>query len=88
LSHEDEPDAVSRRHVLQTAAAIIPLHVGSRIAAALAPLGMAGATQQNMAARMTKMNLDAERNVVQTLLQPQSSANLGAGVGGNLDVSA
>ena len=48
----------------------------------------AGAMQQNMAARMTKMNLDAERNVVQTLLQPQSSANLGAGVGGNLDVSA
>jgi len=47
----------------------------------------AGAMQQNMAARMTKMNLDAERNVVQTLLQPQSSANLGAGVGGNLDIS-
>ena len=46
----------------------------------------AGAMQQNMAARMTKMNLDAERNVVQTLLQP-SSANLGAGVGGNLDIS-
>jgi hypothetical protein len=47
----------------------------------------AGAMQQNMAARMTKMNLDAERNVVQTLLQPQSSANLATGVGGNLDVS-
>ena len=47
----------------------------------------AGAMQQNMAARMTKMNLDAERNVVQTLLQPQSSANLAAGVGGNLDIS-
>ena len=47
----------------------------------------AGAMQQNMAARMTKMNLDAERNVVETLLQPQSSANLGAGVGGSLDIS-
>ena len=48
----------------------------------------AGAMQQNIAARMTKMNLDAEKAVVQTLLQPQtSSANLGAGVGGNLDIS-
>jgi hypothetical protein len=47
----------------------------------------AGAMQQNMAARMTKMNLDAERNVVQTLLQPEPSANLAAGVGGNLDIS-
>lgn len=47
----------------------------------------AGAMQQNIAARMTKMNLDAERNVVQALLQPQSSANLAAGVGGNLDIS-
>ena len=46
----------------------------------------AGAMQQNMAARMTKMNLDAERNVVQTLLQPPS-ANLAAGVGSNLDIS-
>jgi hypothetical protein len=50
----------------------------------------AGAMQQNIATRMVKMNLDAERSVVQTLLQPQasSSANLAAGVGGNLDVSA
>jgi hypothetical protein len=48
----------------------------------------AGAMQQNIAARMTKMNLDAEKAVVQTLLQPQpSSANLGAGVGGNVDIS-
>lgn len=49
----------------------------------------AGAMQQNIATRMVKMNLDAERSVVQALLQPQSSsANLAAGVGGNLDVSA
>jgi len=48
----------------------------------------AGAMQQNIAARMTKMNLDAERSVVQALLQPQpSSANLAGSVGGNLDVS-
>lgn len=48
----------------------------------------AGAVQQNIAARMTKMNLDAEKSVVQALLQPQaSSANLAAGVGGNVDIS-
>jgi hypothetical protein len=48
----------------------------------------AGATQQAIAARMTRMNLDAERSVVQALLQPPpSSANLAAGVGGNLDIS-
>ncbi len=47
----------------------------------------AGATQQAMATKMIKMNLDAEKSVVQTLLQPPSSANLAAGVGGNLDVS-
>jgi len=48
----------------------------------------AGAMQQTIAARMTKMNLDVERSVVQALLQPPaSSANLAAGVGGNLDIS-
>ena len=48
----------------------------------------AGALQQNIAARMTRMSLDAERSVVQALLQPPpSSANLAAGVGGSLDVS-
>lgn len=47
----------------------------------------AGAMQQNIAARMTKMNLDAQAEVVQTLLQPPSSANLATGVGGNLDIS-
>jgi hypothetical protein len=49
----------------------------------------AGAAQQAMATKMIKMNIDAEKSMVQTLLQPQPSpANLGAGVGGNLDVSA
>lgn len=48
----------------------------------------AGATQQAVATKMIKMNLDAERSVVQTLLQPPPSpANLAAGIGGNLDVS-
>lgn len=48
----------------------------------------AGAAHQAVATKMIKMNLDAEASVVQTLLQPQpSSANLAAGVGGNLDIS-
>jgi hypothetical protein len=47
----------------------------------------AGATQQAMATKMIKMNLDAEKSVVETLLQPQPSANLAAGIGGNLDIS-
>ena len=49
----------------------------------------AGATQQAMATKMIKMNLDAQKAVVQALLQPPPSpANLAAGVGGNLDISA
>ena len=49
----------------------------------------AGATQQAMATKMIKMNLDAQKAVVQALLQPPaSSANLAAGVGGNIDISA
>jgi hypothetical protein len=37
---------------------------------------------------MVKMNLDAQKEVVQALLQPApSSANLAAGVGGSLDIS-
>jgi hypothetical protein len=48
----------------------------------------AGATQQAIATQMVKMNLDAQKEVVQALLQPAaSSANLAAGVGGNLDIS-
>ena len=48
----------------------------------------AAATQQTVATKMIKTNLDAEAAVVQALLQPQPSpANLAAGVGGNLDLS-
>jgi hypothetical protein len=49
----------------------------------------AGNTQMQVAATMMKQNADAEKFAVQTLLGGQSSpANLGAGVGGNLDISA
>jgi hypothetical protein len=53
----------------------------------------AGATQLQVATAILKSNNDAEKSAVQTLLGagPQSAsspANLTAGVGGNLDISA
>ncbi len=49
-----------------------------------------GALQSNIAATLTKQNADMERSTVLTLLgagQP-SLANVGPGVGGNLNISA
>ncbi|MCK1732747.1 hypothetical protein IVA79_01985 [Bradyrhizobium sp. 138] len=49
-----------------------------------------GALQSNIAATLTKQNADMEKATVLTLLgagQP-SLANVGAGVGGNLNVTA
>jgi hypothetical protein len=51
----------------------------------------AGNTQSQIAATILKSNADTERATVLTLLgagQQGSSANLGPGVGGNLDISA
>jgi len=49
----------------------------------------ASGTQMQVAATFMKQNAEAEKSAVLTLLGAgQSSANLGAGVGGNLDVSA
>jgi hypothetical protein len=48
----------------------------------------AGNLQQQIATSMIKQNADAEKSAVQTLLGQPSQANLGAGVGGNLDISA
>ena len=49
----------------------------------------AGNTQMQVAATIMKSNSDAEKFAVQTLLGGQtSSANLGPGVGGNLDITA
>jgi len=57
--------------------------VGSLLAA------KAGNTQMQVVASIMKSNADAEKFAVQTLLGGQaSSANLGAGVGGNLDITA
>jgi hypothetical protein len=51
----------------------------------------AGNTQMQVAATIMKSNSDAEKFAVQTLLGGQASpstANLGSGVGGNLNISA
>ena len=50
----------------------------------------AGSLQQAIATRITKQNLDSEKLVLQLLAPPQqgSPANLAAGIGGNLDISA
>jgi hypothetical protein len=46
-------------------------------------------TQTQVATSIMKSNADAEKSAVQTLLGgPPSTANLGAGIGGNLNISA
>lgn len=51
----------------------------------------AAGTQQQIATSVIKQNADMEKNTVMTLLggaQQSSQANLGAGIGGNLDIAA
>ncbi|MGA7071501.1 YjfB family protein [Bradyrhizobium sp.] len=51
----------------------------------------AGNTQQQVATSVLKSNLDAERSSVLTLLGGGSSpslANVGSGIGGNLNIAA
>jgi hypothetical protein len=65
------------------------MDVGS-LAASLVMM-QASNTQQQIATSALKSNLDAERSSVLTLLGSGSSpslANVGAGVGGNLNVAA
>ena len=45
-------------------------------------------TQTQVATSIMKSNADAEKSAVQTLLGTPSTANLGAGIGGNLNISA
>jgi len=47
-----------------------------------------GNLQNEIATRLTKQNLDAEKFAVQTLLGAPSTANQAAGVGGNLNAVA
>jgi hypothetical protein len=51
----------------------------------------AGAMQTQVAATMLKQNLDAQKSAVLTLLgvgQQPSLANVGGGIGGNVNISA
>ena len=51
----------------------------------------AGNTQQQIATSVLKSNLDAEKSSVLTILgsgESPSLANVGAGIGGNLNVTA
>lgn len=60
------------------------MDVGSLAASFMAM--QAGALQQQVATRVTKMGLDSQARVLQ-LLQPPQQAAVGPGVGGNLDIS-
>ncbi len=52
-------------------------------------MAQAGNTQTQVATSVLKSNMDAEKSAVQTLLgMPPSTANLGPGIGGNLNVAA
>ena len=48
----------------------------------------AAGTQQQIQTSIIKQNADAEKAAVQTLLGMPSTANLGPGVGGNLNIAA
>jgi Putative motility protein len=48
----------------------------------------AGNTQTQVDTSILKSNADAEKSAVQTLLGTPSTANLGAGIGGNVNISA
>ena len=50
----------------------------------------AGGMQQQIGTTMLKQNLDAQKDAVLTLLggAQQSLANVGAGIGGNLNITA
>jgi hypothetical protein len=52
-------------------------------------MAQAGNTQMQVATSVMKSNIDAEKSAVQTLLGiSPSTANLGVGVGGNLNITA
>jgi Putative motility protein len=52
-------------------------------------MAQAGNTQMQVATSVMKSNMDAEKSAVQTLLGiSPPTANLGAGVGGNLNITA
>ena len=48
----------------------------------------AGGLQTQIADTILKQSADAEKSAVQTLMGTPSTANLGAGIGGNLNITA
>jgi indoleacetamide hydrolase len=91
MSQQEKHDSVSRRRVLQAAASIVPLHIGSRVAAALAPLGTAGTTNQRgddllalgareAVARIMSGDITAEAYVAQLLKQYDAHKDLNVAI--------
>ena len=91
MSHDETDDSVSRRRVLQAAAAIIPLRVGSRVAAALAPFGMPSVKQpaaddllalgaREVVTRITRGDITAESYVGRLLKQYEAHKDLNVAV--------
>src|SRR5688572_17264445 len=87
MSRQNKRVGVSRRRVLQAAASIVPLHIGSRVAAALARSGMAGTTHQpsdellalgarEAVARIRNGDITAEAYVAQLLKQYEAHKDL------------
>jgi indoleacetamide hydrolase len=91
MSQQEENDRVSRRRVLQAAASIVPLHIGSRLAAALTPLGTARTTQQlgddllalgarEAVERIASGDITAEAYVAQLLKQYDAHKDLNVAI--------
>ena len=87
MSQRAKDAGVSRRRVLQAAAAVIPLGVGRRVAAALTQLGIAGATPESRddllsmgareaATRIARGDVTAEAYVTQLLKQYDAHKDL------------
>jgi putative motility protein YjfB-like len=65
------------------------MDIMSMISSVLA--AQAGNTQMQVATSLMRSNIDAEKSAMQTLLGAptgSSQANLGPGIGGNLDIAA
>ena len=87
MSDQSELDSVSRRRVIQSVASILPLHLGSRVAIALARFGMADTTlplgddllelgAREAVTRIRQGDISAETYVAQLLRQYEAHKNL------------
>jgi hypothetical protein len=85
------PAFVNACRVICPGVGVLRMDIVSLVSGLLA--AQAGKVQTQVAATILKSNLDAEKSTVLTLLgaaqqSPPSLANVGAGVGGNLNISA